>query len=52
MPVLASRAGRIFGVPVATRATPPPSLDKEAEAAFVAKVKALVPKYRTELLLL
>ena len=38
------------GVPVATRTTPPPPLDKEAEAAFVAKVKALAPKYRTELL--
>jgi quercetin dioxygenase-like cupin family protein len=39
------------GVPVATRTTAPPPLDKEAEAAFVAKVKALAPKYRTELLL-
>ena len=38
------------GVAVATRATPPPPLDEEAEAAFVAKVKALAPKYRTELL--
>jgi quercetin dioxygenase-like cupin family protein len=38
------------GVPVATRTTPPPPLDEEAEAAFVAKVKALAPKYRTELL--
>jgi quercetin dioxygenase-like cupin family protein len=38
------------GVPVATRTTPPPPLDKEAEAAFVGKVKALAPKYRTELL--
>ena len=38
------------GVPVATRTTPPPPLDKEAEAAFIAKVKALAPKYRTELL--
>ena len=38
------------GVPVATRATPPAPLDKEAEAAFVAKVRALAPKYRIELL--
>jgi quercetin dioxygenase-like cupin family protein len=38
------------GVRVATRTTPPPPLDEEAEAAFVAKVKALAPKYRTELL--
>lgn len=41
---------REVGVPVATRTTPPPSLDREAEAAFAAKVKALAPKYRTELL--
>ena len=38
------------GVPVATRTTSPPPLDEAAEAAFVAKVKALAPKYRTELL--
>jgi len=38
------------GVPVATRTTSPPPLDAQAEAAFVAKVKALAPKYRTELL--
>jgi hypothetical protein len=41
---------REVGVPVATRTTPPPPLDREAEAAFAAKVKALAPKYRTELL--
>jgi uncharacterized cupin superfamily protein len=41
---------REVGVPVATRTTTPPPLDKEAEAAFIAKVKALAPKYRTELL--
>jgi quercetin dioxygenase-like cupin family protein len=41
---------REVGVPVATRTTPPPPLDEEAEAAFVAKVKARAPKYRTELL--
>jgi quercetin dioxygenase-like cupin family protein len=38
------------GEPVATRTTPPPKLDKAAEAAFIAKVVALAPKYRTELL--
>jgi quercetin dioxygenase-like cupin family protein len=38
------------GVPVATRTTPPPSLDEAAQAALAAKVKALSPKYRTELL--
>ena len=41
---------REVGVPVATRTTTPPPLDREAEAAFAAKVKALAPKYRTELL--
>jgi quercetin dioxygenase-like cupin family protein len=41
---------REVGVPVATRTTPPPTLDEAAQAAFVAKVKALAPKYRTELL--
>jgi quercetin dioxygenase-like cupin family protein len=38
------------GVPVATRATPPPKLDEAGEAAFRAKAAALAPKYRTELL--
>lgn len=38
------------GVPVATRTTAPPKLDEAAQAAFVAKVRALAPKYRTELL--
>ena len=38
------------GVAVATRTTSPPPLDEQAEAAFVAKVRALAPKYRTELL--
>ena len=38
------------GVPVATRTTPPPKPGKEEQAAFMEKVKALAPKYRTELL--
>ena len=38
------------GVPVATRTTAPPKLDEKGEAAFIEKVKALAPKYRTELL--
>jgi quercetin dioxygenase-like cupin family protein len=38
------------GVPVATRTTAPPKLDPAAQAAFIAKVEALAPKYRTELL--
>ena len=38
------------GVPVETRTTPPPKLDKEQQEQFKAKSKALAPKYRTELL--
>ncbi len=38
------------GVPVATRTTPPPKLDDKEEAAFIEKVQALAPKYRTQLL--
>jgi quercetin dioxygenase-like cupin family protein len=38
------------GVPVATPTTPPPKLDEKEQAAFIEKVKALAPKYRTELL--
>jgi quercetin dioxygenase-like cupin family protein len=38
------------GVPVATRMTPPPPLNEHEEAAFITKVRALAPKYRTELL--
>ncbi len=41
---------REVGTPVATRTTPPPKLDEKQEAAFIEKVKALAPKYRTELL--
>ncbi len=38
------------GVPVATRTTPPPRLNEEQQAAFIEKVEALAPMYRTELL--
>jgi quercetin dioxygenase-like cupin family protein len=38
------------GVRVATRTTPPPKLEPAAQAEFIAKVVALAPKYRTELL--
>jgi mannose-6-phosphate isomerase-like protein (cupin superfamily) len=38
------------GVPVSTRTTAPPKLDKEQQLAFIEKAKALAPKYRTELL--
>lgn len=38
------------GVPVDTRTTPPPRLNEKEQAAFIEKVKALAPKYRTELL--
>jgi quercetin dioxygenase-like cupin family protein len=38
------------GVPVDCRTTPPPELDKAAQAAFVANAQELVPRYRTELI--
>src|SRR5450432_631286 len=38
------------GVQVATRTTPPPKLDEKERAVFIEKVKALAPKYRTQLL--
>src|SRR5580692_962527 len=38
------------GIPVATRTTPPPKLSEKEQAAFIERVKALAPKYRTELL--
>lgn len=38
------------GAPVANRTTPPPKLDATEQAAFMKKVLALAPKYRTELL--
>lgn len=39
-----------LGIPVATRTTPPPKLDSEAEAKLRAKAASLAAKYRTELL--
>jgi quercetin dioxygenase-like cupin family protein len=41
---------REVGVPVASRTTPPPALDAAGQAAFLAKVVALAPRYHTELL--
>jgi len=35
---------------VGTRTTPPPNLGEKEQAAFIEKVKALAPKYRTEVL--
>ncbi len=40
----------LVGQPVATRTEPPPPLDAEAQAAFIAKSRALAPRYKTELL--
>lgn len=42
---------REIGVPVDHRTHAPPLLDADGQEAFVAKAKALAPKYRTELLL-
>lgn len=39
------------GLPVTTRTEAPPALDEEAQAAFIARSKALAPEYNTELLL-
>jgi mannose-6-phosphate isomerase-like protein (cupin superfamily) len=39
-----------LGVPVETRTTPPPPLDKASQGAFMARARELAPKYRTELL--
>jgi quercetin dioxygenase-like cupin family protein len=39
------------GAPVTSRTEPPPALDEDAQAEFIAKAKALAPRYRTELLL-
>jgi quercetin dioxygenase-like cupin family protein len=38
------------GVQVATRTTPPSKLNEKEQAAFIEKVEALAPEYRTELL--
>ena len=38
------------GIPVATRTTPPPKLDKAGQAEFMKKAQELAPRYRTELL--
>lgn len=38
------------GVQVATRTTSPPKLDAKQQAEFIQKVRAIAPKYRTELL--
>ena len=40
----------LVGQPVATRTQAPPPLDADAQAAFIAKSKALAPEYKTELL--
>ena len=40
----------LVGQPVATRTQAPPPLDAGAQAAFIARVKALAPEYKTELL--
>jgi len=39
-----------IGVPVPTRTTPPPKLNKADQAAMQAKAEALAPHYRSELL--
>jgi quercetin dioxygenase-like cupin family protein len=41
---------REIGVPVATRTTPPPTLDEAGQGAFMKKAQELAPKYKTELL--
>jgi hypothetical protein len=40
----------LVGRPVATRTEAPPPLDDAAQAAFIAKSKALMPDYKTEML--
>jgi uncharacterized cupin superfamily protein len=40
----------LVGQPVTTRTEPPPPLDAEAQAAFIAKSMMLAPQYKTELL--
>lgn len=41
---------REIGVPVATRTTPPPPLNADGQAAFMAKAETFALKYHTELL--
>ena len=38
------------GVPVGSRVTPPPPLDDQEQAAFMANAQKLAPQYHTELL--
>jgi uncharacterized cupin superfamily protein len=38
------------GVPVATRTTAPPQLDRPQQQQFLERVRSLAPKYRTEIL--
>jgi quercetin dioxygenase-like cupin family protein len=40
----------LVGQPVATRTEPPPPLDAEAQAAFIAKTVSLAPRFKTVLL--
>ena len=40
----------LVGQPVATRTEPPPPLDAEAQAAFIAKAVSLAPRFKTVLL--
>jgi quercetin dioxygenase-like cupin family protein len=41
----------LVGQPVATRTQAPSPFDADTQAAFIARVKALAPEYKTELLL-
>jgi uncharacterized cupin superfamily protein len=40
----------LVGQPVEARTQAPPPLDTAAQAAFIAKARALAPQYKTELL--
>jgi quercetin dioxygenase-like cupin family protein len=40
----------LVGQPVATRTQPPPPLNPDEQAAFIAKSRELAPQYKTELL--
>jgi hypothetical protein len=39
-----------IGIPVESRTSPAPKLDKAAQEKLVAKIKKLAPKFRTEML--